>query len=550
MAHRCLVISVSALLIFTFALLLFTKKPLQDVHWDAPIYLERGKEIAEASALKDYSNYASIIAQRLPEYKVEPDAYTPYWGFMRLGHSILISIPTAMTGGGLTGIEAAFVLYNLIWLAGVGVATLLAYRLVRLWEPELQSRVVFVGAILAMLLYLASDACRYMSGNFVAEVPALLWLTTGTYTLVLAQLNRSINWAVLSGVLAFALYVTKMESVWAHLCFMVIFASGLIMHRGERPWWPAFIVSGLCALVLFALYSWWFWPLTDPRLLIIFSNTHQTVDDNPVAPIKLWVVAGGLLWLGLLAALGYRIRSHTLRIMLAWLLLMSIPYINTLLGSGQAQVRMFTLIMPALLPAATVGITAMLHSASRQHSARGVLVLFLGFAAAFAAISHSETYRSLYNLPGGWRLQYPKVFLSPPKYERLSYPIQDLARVSHIIQQNRNNTVVELSDQVSEEYSNIISYLLPPPRRSKIARYAAPHSTNPVGRCGTREIRFEDTHVIYCLRSLTAETKNVLKSTGISVFKLQNNRKGRVQHLSVHGRTLENTPHIVLVREF
>lgn len=541
---------IGTLLLFPFVILLLAEGPLQDVHWDAPIYLERGKEIAEVSALEDYARYGPIIAHRLPEYKAEPDAYTPYWGFMRVGHSVLLSSTTALTGGGLAGIETAFALYNLMWLAGVSIATLMAYRLVRLWEPELPSRAVVGGAILAMLLYLASDVCRYMSGNFVAEVPALLWLTASAYTLLLAQLNRSLYWAALSGVLAFALYVTKMESVWAYLSFMGVFAGGLFIHRQERPWWPAFLVSGLCALMLFALYSWWFWPLTDPRLLLIFSKAHQTGAANAVAPIKLWVVAGGLLWLGLLAALKFRIRSHILWITLVWLLLLSTPYMGTLLDGGESQVRMFTLIMPALMLAATLGMAALLHTASQHTIARGFLVFFLGLAVALAAISHNETYRLLRELPAGWRLQHIRAFLSPPQYERLSYPVQDLMRVSHVIQKNRGNTVVELSDQVSEEHLNIISYMLPPPRRSKIARYAAPHNTLPIGRCGAREIRFEDARVIYCLKPLTAETKDVLRHAGVSVFQLQNNAKGIIQDISAHGRALEDTPRIALTKEF
>ena len=35
-------------------------------------------------------------------------------------------------------------------------------------------------------------------------------------------------------------------------------------------------------------------------------------------------------------------------------------------------------------------------------------------------------YRLLGTLPGGWRLQYVKTFLSPPPYERLDYPVEEL----------------------------------------------------------------------------------------------------------------------------
>jgi len=50
-------------------------------------------------------------------------------------------------------------------------------------------------------------------------------------------------------------------------------------------------------LTLYGTYAWWFYPLADPRQFLTFALAGQAPQPNPVAPIKLWFVAGGLLWI-------------------------------------------------------------------------------------------------------------------------------------------------------------------------------------------------------------------------------------------------------------
>jgi hypothetical protein len=77
--------------ILLIALLLSGKGALQGTHWDAPIYLFNGKELATTPLLGDYARHASEIAARLPEFKSGVDTRTqascsvrPVWSCRRI----------------------------------------------------------------------------------------------------------------------------------------------------------------------------------------------------------------------------------------------------------------------------------------------------------------------------------------------------------------------------------------------------------------------------------------------------------------------------------
>lgn len=127
-------------------------------------------------------------------------------------------------------------------------------------------------------------------------------------------------------------------------------------------------------------------------------------------------------------------------------------------GGGQAQVRMFALVMPPLLLASTVGLAALFMRKQSRQLHTYTLPLFLAGAGALMMISHAQTYSLLREFPGGWRLHYVKTFLSPPPYERLNYPVDELLAISHDLE-SRNSPVVLIRDpNVPEEYLTIISY--------------------------------------------------------------------------------------------
>lgn len=529
---------------FVFSL----KGPLQDSHWDAPIYLKRSLQIASTSALQDYARYAQVIAARLPDYRVEPDAYTPYWGFMRLGHSLILSTAAWWTGGGLAGIQVAFWLYTLLWATAVVLSGLLAHRLVSLLAPELTAWAVRVGAIAASALYLVSDVCRYMSGNLVAEVPALFFLTVACYLFILAHEHRSIVLAIASGALGFALYVTKMEAVWAYLVFLPIFVWALHDVRSVPVWWPGFYTAASTAAALYVIYAWYFWPLPDPRLLLIFAEAHEKQAANAVAPFKLWVVAGGLVWLGVLIALLRVRRGAALWLALGWLALITLPYLGGMLAGKPAQLRMYALILPALAVAATLGIGSLLRDARAHSNAKYKLMAWMTAAIALIALSTAEGYHWLRELPGGWRLQYIKAYLSPPPYERLNYPVDELANIGRMIYAGGARTLVYLGKNTPEEYFNIIQYFGPPPRRSNIARYVTASTEPPMGMCGAREIRFEDSPVMYCIDPPDIQTMPAIRAAGMRLLRLQKRDASEDDTTAAPTPARLSTPRLLLVK--
>jgi hypothetical protein len=562
----------SALLLYSLAILSITllyaaKGPMQDSHWDAPIYLERSRDIVATRALEDYARHAGVIAQRLPAFQVVPDAYTPYWGFMRLGHSLILAAATAWTRAEIAGILAAFLLYVVMWSLAIVLAGLLAHALLRMLAPRLPACTLALGTVLAIVLSLASDSARYMSGNLVAEVPALFFFALGCYLLLLAQRYRSLPLAVASGAAGFALYTVKMEAVWGYMVFMPLLAWTLYtekesgasfalsvgqgqgsgapaMQQGQfpsqGPWWPGLVWSAVTVLTLFLLYSWYFWPLTDPRLFLIFAAAHERQAANPVAPIKLWFAAGGMVWLGLIASILHGWDRRALGFALVWLFLLTLPYLGGLLSGRPAQVRMYTLNLLPLMVAAAYGLSCLIANLNLSRLARPAGVAWLAAAIFLGLISHAETYRWLRELPGGWRLQQIRAYLSVPPYERIDYPLAQLASISQALYGQHGRSVLILDKQLPEEYLNLIAYMGPAPRQSKVALYAMPPAVD-LGQCGKRTIRFDRSDVFFCLEP--PQESRRLEEKGIHLLRLE-----RATNSPMSGQVLARTAGLSLVR--
>jgi len=65
-------------------------RPMQAVHWDAPIYLYHAKRFAETHLVDSYRRHAeSIAGQALGTHPLPPGEAYPesYWRFTRLGIS-------------------------------------------------------------------------------------------------------------------------------------------------------------------------------------------------------------------------------------------------------------------------------------------------------------------------------------------------------------------------------------------------------------------------------------------------------------------------------
>jgi len=486
-----LLLSVAATLLLTAA---FTSKgPLQDMHWDAPIYVKRSRIYAETPYLKAFAANAKQIEAKLRRYKAGSDDPPRYWDFIRVGNTILLGTITSILGPSSSTIRYAAWLYTALLVVAVMVCAAMSLTIMQLFGPRVSQRAAVAGAVISAALYLASDVCRHLAGNFVAEVPALFLLACSVATLVKAAVSRSATLAVISGILAFALYVVKVETVWAYLSFLAVFAVSLRFASG-RLWWPALLYAALVAAMLYGVYAWWFWPLPDPRLLAALVKAYDEAMPNPIAPLKLLIVAGGLLWIGVLLAIWYGRREKMVWLALAWGCLLLLPYAPGVLQGRGAEVRWFALLMAPLLLVSTGGWSLFVDGvlANRVHRAMPWIVALV--ITTGIAISHAEPYSLLQRYPATWRVQYAKEWLSPPRYERVSYPLKDLEEISRFIYADMLPKVVIIDKPKNEEMLGIIYYLRP---SSAVASKASWAGGEPF-ICG-RGQDFSSHKVMFCL---------------------------------------------------
>lgn len=345
----------------------------------------------------------------------------------------------------------------------------------------------------------------------------MLLLTASALALVEAAGSRRISLAILSGSLGFALYVVKMELVWVYVSFALLFAAMLFRQSPTKVYLPVFLAAGFAALLLYGIYAWWFFPLADPRLFLVYAFADHDQPINPVAPIKLWIVAGGLLWVGFLLALRYRPRHPIFWLSVIWLAAVTLPHYDAILHGRSAQVRFFSLIMPPLLLASTLGWAALLEQNAANRPRRWTIYALLTTVLALITLSQAAPYQMLKQLPGGWRLQFAKAYLSPPPYERLSYPVEELADISHFLYQERKPTVVVLEEGIPEEYANIIGYFGPAlPRVDQFD----PNSRT-LGKCGRTDLRPDVTPIMFCTVPPSAEALLSGTADGVRILEMK-----------------------------
>lgn len=453
-----LLVLLAALLV---AAVLSAKGPLQDIHWDAPIYLQRARAFAETPVLREFSANAQKIADELALFKADSGMSTPYWSFIRIGNTILLGTVTIAAGPGASAIVAAFWTYIVLLVAAIMLMARCAFCLVRLLGSALEKPATIAGGVVAAGLYVVSDVTRHLAGNFVAEVPALFLLAASSLALVRALASRSNTLAVASGVGAFLLYLVKMDAIWAYLGFQLLIGLALLCGWLERGAWPMLLSALATASVMYIAYALAFWPLPDPRLILMFQRAHDEIPDNAIPPIKLFVAAGGLLWIGFALALAFARRERALWFALGWLGLVFLPYAPSIFQERPAQVRIFALVMPPLMIAATVGAAALVERWRAQRLSSTVPWLLTTLILSAVAVSHAEPYALLRKAPGGWRLQYVKEWFSPPNYERLSYPLDDLQKLTTFLYGDHLSKVLVIDRPKNAELVSLVEVLRP-----------------------------------------------------------------------------------------
>jgi hypothetical protein len=392
-------------------------------------------------------------------------------------------------------IKLATFIYQLFLAAALALSLMLAAGVALILNPSFSNGNLSRALIIAALCYVASDIYGYLSGNLVSEVPALLFVGAATVSLVKAIERGSLVCAVASGVFAFLLYLSRVESLWAYVTFVAVM---YVFLRRRFQGLECLFIIGVALATLAALYGaylWLFYPLPNPWLFWIFAKSQQDIHQG-VPAIRLVFAAGGVLWIGVFIGLLHMRISPVIRFSLMWLLLQSAPYLVGIVQGMPAQTRMFSLLMPGLLIASSQGWLVLLNGFHRSISQRFCLLSILAAGGLMLIISNSVLYPHLRSLPGLWRLDYVRTFLVPPRYEKLTYPLNELAEISRLVYSPGQSILLVRDPAVPQEYLNVVRYLgAKYAPESDLALIGDP--TNG-GDCSKKAVKRKSEPVIYC----------------------------------------------------
>jgi hypothetical protein len=256
-AKRLIVISLVVLAL----LLAAQEEPLEDMHWDVPIYLYQAKRFAETHYLANYARHAAEVAIQVQGDLPAHESYShAFWRFIRLGHITLLGGVVGLFGSTLVAVVFLTWLYTLFLISGIAFLFFSLLILGRMSEP---ARPWFAGAAISTLMFLLSDIYSYLAGNLVSEVLCILLLSAAILALMRSVNTGRLALAILSGLLVFVSYTARVESVWTWLAFLVAY---VVAWRGSIyqsvPWKP-FFAACFTAFGSYIAYAAIFHPLVD-----------------------------------------------------------------------------------------------------------------------------------------------------------------------------------------------------------------------------------------------------------------------------------------------
>lgn len=460
---------VLALLVFVLGSgLAAIKPPLSEVHWDAPIMLYASKRVLDTDFQSNFLANATEVARQVEQADWDRTlSYfpEPYWVFTKLGH---ISLIAAFVGLGDTpeaGLRIAHVGFAVLLVASVAMALLLARNLALLFGIQAAPGALEAGLAVTALLLLLSGAFWHLIGNFVSEVPALFFVCASLWTLSKALRDDSVALAGLSGLTLFAAYLCRPDAAWFAICLAVVLASasrmGLVSRTALKPLMIGATVAALC----FSAYVWLYHPLADPRLYLAFAELLRSYAPNPVGQFfRLFVIAGGLLWFGVLLALLLGPWQRSVGLGLAWLVLATVPWVLQGVFGSAAQSRMFVMAWPPLILLSALGWAGLFEST--QQARRNALAAFLVAVAGLSAlVTVPVSYTVLQELPGGWQLQYLRRWLVPDRVEGRTYPVALLLAMRNLIHDSGRPALVIVDPRMNSRGNLDILRFLGPAHR-------------------------------------------------------------------------------------
>ena len=498
------------LLVAALADALAERYPLSDAHWDAPIYLLRARTYLESDVLMGFRDGAFALHDAVMR-GVYP---TPYWSFMRLGQTVLLGSVVGVVGTDENSIYVVTWLYRVLLAVGLFFSAMLAHVLVRSVRPgSAEADRVCLGAIVSVALYLLSDVASYMSGNLVSEVPAIALIAVSAWTLLKAWATGSRLYAMVSGCAAFLIYMVRMESVWSYASLLVAMA-WLVTRNVPRAatGWQSLAISACTAGLLFAAYSWFFFPLTDPRLALRFSEATakfaaaanpDLADGTNLRSAQQLIAANGLLWIGSLLGLASLRTDRAFQFGAVWFLASLVPVAVALTHATDTQTRVYTTLTPTLILLSTLGWAQFLAGLGgfRQKEKLRAAVL-LAACGMLVIVSQPASYGLLRELLGLWRLHYLRQYLAAMPFERIDYKLPELVAIEKSVSGTGGDVLLVASPRMqAADYIMVVQYLLPrqdvrsnagPDTRGSRAESAAPPVRVRLSTSPDEDIRFLD----------------------------------------------------------
>ena len=227
--------------------------------------------------------------------------------------------------------------------------------------------------------------------------------------------------------------------------------------------WNLLITAGLTAFVLFLIYSWIFYPLTDPGVVTrfrasvgAFHHPDTGLDvQTGFAKFSPLIAANPLLWIGSILALPL-IRSHKIaRLGLIWLLLL---LLSGFVGTG-GETRRLTLYIFPLFILSTLGWSNLIYGVSLGKSKLRLLAI-LCMCGVLVMVSQPVSYTYLKTLPGMWRLQYLRQYLATRTFERIDYYLPELLVIQRFLNKIEQPFVLIASPGMqAADHIMVIQYL-------------------------------------------------------------------------------------------
>ena len=393
------------LAIFFLALLFHSDlAPLEETHWDVPIYVQLSKRAAEANTLANYHAHARDIRLGAGD--------DVHWYFTRIGHILLLGEITKFLGATETALVAMQWLYRVFMALSVTLCVVLGIRLVKQFRIEQPDPFWKIGYFIAAVTYVVSDSYRGLQGHLISEPPAFLTLLFFTLVLLSAVERRSMVLGIFAGCLLFVLFFIRIDAVLPGVFFLLLLL--IEMARLKRfDAVPSIISAGLTASVFYLIYAWWFFPLVNPQSLADFSSSAKEMFPGvPAKGLFAIAIAGGLLWVGAFMAISMLWRDSVVRFAITWLGLALLPLIIDSFSGRTVQTRMAFFIVPPLMILSAEGWIWMVRNFVEEHKIRT-----LAITTCFMMILAFTPYSLVMQESRNWAINY-----LPPEIQKYLFP--------------------------------------------------------------------------------------------------------------------------------